>query len=70
MLANKQDVPDALSVEQIQTIFNKIAEKLSARDSKVLAISALQGTGVKEAIEWISTRIKRNSDFKPPTLMD
>ena len=43
MLANKQDLPSAMSVAEIQTIFNRIAELLSARDSKVLAISALDG---------------------------
>ncbi len=43
MLANKQDVPNALSVQDIQTIFNRIAELLSARDSKVLPICALDG---------------------------
>jgi ADP-ribosylation factor related protein 1 len=66
MLANKQDVPDALSVEEIQTIFNKIAESLDARDSKVLPISALKATGIKEAIEWIGLRMKRNIENKPP----
>ena len=66
MLANKQDMPDALSVADIQTIFNKIAELLSARDSKVLPISALEGTGVKEAIDWLVVRLRRNSSSRPP----
>jgi ADP-ribosylation factor related protein 1 len=68
MLANKQDMPDALSVSDIQTIFNKIAELLSARDSKVLPISALEGTGVKEALDWLVLRLERNSQNRPPVL--
>lgn len=43
MLANKQDMPMALKLEQIKEIFNKIAERLGARDSRVLPISALEG---------------------------
>lgn len=43
MLANKQDVEGALRVEQIKEVFNKIAVKLGARDSRVLPVSALEG---------------------------
>lgn len=43
MLANKQDREDRLEVEEIKEIFNKIAERMSARDSRVLPISALTG---------------------------
>jgi ADP-ribosylation factor related protein 1 len=43
MLANKQDHPNSLKVEEIKEIFSKIALKLGARDSRVLPISALQG---------------------------
>ncbi|TPX30321.1 hypothetical protein SeMB42_g07932, partial [Synchytrium endobioticum] len=43
MLANKQDVPGAMKVHEIKEIFNHIAVKLGARDSKVLALSALRG---------------------------
>jgi hypothetical protein len=44
MLANKQDLPNSLKVEEIQQAgFTRIAEALSARDSKVLPISALTG---------------------------
>ena len=70
MLANKQDMPGALVVPDIQSIFNKIAELLSARDSKVLPISALEGTGVQEALDWLIIRLKRNSGNRPPILGD
>ncbi len=43
MLANKQDSPNALKVEEIKEIFTKIAMYIGARDSTVLPISALTG---------------------------
>ncbi|KAJ3041142.1 hypothetical protein HDV00_009857 [Rhizophlyctis rosea] len=43
MLANKQDDISALKVHEIKEIFNPIAVKLGARDSKVLSVSALEG---------------------------
>lgn len=66
MLANKQDKEDHMEVEDIKEIFNKIAEKMSARDSRVLPVSALEGTGVAEAADWLSTRLVRNKEFRPP----
>ncbi len=52
MLCNKQDLPNAMQVHEIQEIFNQIAQKLEARDSKVLAISAVTGAGVMEAVGY------------------
>jgi ADP-ribosylation factor related protein 1 len=46
MLANKQDIEGALRVEEIKEVFNQIALKLGARDSRVLPISALEGLGL------------------------
>jgi len=43
MLANKQDSPNALKVEEIKEIFTQIAMYIGARDSTVLPISALTG---------------------------
>lgn len=68
MLANKQDREDRLEVEDIKEIFNKIAERMSARDSRVLPISALSGDGLKDAVEWLTTRLVRNKQNRPPTL--
>ncbi|ORX88605.1 P-loop containing nucleoside triphosphate hydrolase protein [Basidiobolus meristosporus CBS 931.73] len=68
MLANKQDLPNALKVEEIKEIFNKIALSLDARDSKVMPISALNGEGVKEAIDWLHFRLERNVENRPPVL--
>ncbi|KAI8066328.1 ADP-ribosylation factor family-domain-containing protein [Gongronella butleri] len=66
MLANKQDIPDALRVEDIKEVFNKIAVKLGARDSRVLPISAISGNGVHEAIDWLIKRLHRNKINRPP----
>lgn len=69
MLANKQDRDDCLEVEDIKEIFNKIAEKMSARDSRVLPVCALDGTGVVEAADWIVSRLLRNKNYRPPNLV-
>jgi len=66
MLANKQDSPNALKIEEIKEIFTKIAMYIGARDSTVLPISALTGKGVKEAVEWLIIRMKRNKENRPP----
>lgn len=66
MLANKQDVEGALRVEEIKEVFNKIAVKLGARDSRVLPISALEGDGVREAVDWLMVRLQRNKMTRPP----
>ncbi|KAI9006627.1 ADP-ribosylation factor family-domain-containing protein [Phycomyces nitens] len=66
MLANKQDLSGALRVEDIKEVFNKIAVKLGARDSRVLPVSALEGNGVKDAIDWLVVRLQRNKLSRPP----
>ncbi|KAJ1644342.1 ADP-ribosylation factor protein 3 [Dispira simplex] len=62
MLANKQDLPVAMVVEEIKEVFNKIAYGLGARGSKVLLVSALAGGGVCDAMEWLHTRLQYNRD--------
>ncbi|ODV64563.1 Arf family GTPase ARL3 [Ascoidea rubescens DSM 1968] len=66
MLANKQDRPEHLEVEDIKEIFNRIAEHLGARDSRVLPISALTGDGVQDAADWLLIRLARNKSNRPP----
>ena len=66
MLANKQDLENHLEVEDIKEIFNKVAEHLNARDSRVLPVSGLKGDGVKEALEWMVVRLERNKSNRPP----
>lgn len=66
MLANKQDLEPHMEVEDIKEIFNKMAEHLNARDSRVLPVSALQGEGVKDAVDWLLVRVDRNKGNRPP----
>jgi ADP-ribosylation factor related protein 1 len=66
VLANKEDLPTALKEHEVKEIFNPVAASLMARESKVLAVSALQGVGIREAIEWLLRRIELNADSRPP----
>ena len=65
MLANKQDRPDRMEIQDIKQIFNQIAEHLGARDSRVLPISALTGDGVSTALDWLIARLERNKKDRP-----
>ena len=40
----------------------------SVRDSRVLPCSALTGTGVEEAVEWIRSRVLWNKESRPPAM--
>ncbi|KAG9300296.1 hypothetical protein G9A89_011369 [Geosiphon pyriformis] len=68
MLANKQDVSDSLKMDEILKIFKKVAMRLGARDSKVLLASALEGDGIREAIDWLYLRLQRNRQNRPPVM--
>ncbi|AMD22587.1 HHL183Cp [Eremothecium sinecaudum] len=66
MLANKQDREDKMELHDIKQVFNKLAQHLDARDSRVLPVSALNGEGIASAVEWLLIRIKRNKRARPP----
>ena len=72
VLANKQDREDCVETVKIKEglikpIFE--GEKGSGvRDSRVLPISALTGTGVKEAVEWVRSRVRWNKEGRPPMM--
>ncbi|KAI9887113.1 MAG: ADP-ribosylation factor protein 3 [Watsoniomyces obsoletus] len=77
ILANKQDREDCIEVVRIKEgLVRKVFEneKLGhgagapIRDSRVLPISALTGRGVKEAVEWLSSRVRWNREGRPPVL--
>lgn len=72
VLANKQDREDALEVVRIKEGFVRPVfegEKGSlVRDSRVLPVSALKGTGVKEAVEWVRSRVLWNKNGRPPVM--
>ena len=70
ILANKQDREDCVEVVRIKEgLVKKVfeGEKASSiRDSRVLPVSALTGTGVSEAVEWLRSRVKWNKESRPP----
>lgn len=72
VLANKQDREDCVEVVRIKEgLVRRVFEGEKGggvRDSRVLPVSALQGTGVKEAVEWIRSRVKWNKEGRPPVM--
>ena len=72
VLANKQDREDSVEVVRIKEGFvRKVFEGetgAGVRDSRVLPVSALMGSGVQEAVEWVQTRVKWNKEGRPPLM--
>jgi ADP-ribosylation factor related protein 1 len=72
VLANKQDREDCVEVVRIKEGLVKRVfegEKGAAiRDSRVLPVSALTGAGVREAVEWVRSRVKWNKEGRPPVM--
>ncbi|CAI6336517.1 unnamed protein product [Periconia digitata] len=72
VLANKQDREDCVEVVRIKEGFvRKVFEGEkgeSVRDSRVLPCSALTGTGVREAVEWLCSRVQWNKEGRPPVM--
>ncbi|KAI4120758.1 MAG: hypothetical protein LQ338_006789 [Usnochroma carphineum] len=72
VLANKQDREDCVETVKIKEgLVRKVfeGEKGGAvRDSRVLPVSALRGEGVREAVEWVRTRVKWNQEGRPPVM--
>lgn len=72
VLANKQDREDCVEVVRIKEgLVKRVFEGEkggSIRDSRVLPISALTGTGCREAVEWIKSRVLWNKEHRPPLM--
>ncbi|KAG9242100.1 P-loop containing nucleoside triphosphate hydrolase protein [Calycina marina] len=72
VLANKQDREDCVEVVRIKEgLVKKVFEGERGggiRDSRVLPVSALTGTGVREAVEWLQTRVRWNREGRPPVM--
>ncbi|TKA23753.1 hypothetical protein B0A50_07035 [Salinomyces thailandicus] len=72
VLANKQDREDCVEVVRIKEgLVRKVFEGeqgSNVRDSRVLPMSALTGTGVIEAVEWLCSRVRWNKEGRPPTM--
>lgn len=69
VLANKQDIEGCLMVGEIKSVFNDSARRIGRRDCLVLPVSALQGDGVDEGIQWMVQCVKRNI-LRPPRTGD
>lgn len=73
VLANKQDREDCVETVRIKEgLVRKVFEggggEGAVRDSRVLPVSALKGTGVREAVEWVRSRVKWNKEGRPPVM--
>ncbi|CEJ93197.1 Putative ADP-ribosylation factor family protein [[Torrubiella] hemipterigena] len=72
ILANKQDREDCVETIRIKEgLVKKVMEgdkAASIRDSRVLAMSALTGEGVREAVDWLRTRVQWNKESRPPVM--
>ncbi|KAJ5902753.1 hypothetical protein N7495_003281 [Penicillium taxi] len=72
VLANKQDREDCVEVVRIKEGFvRKVFEGETGsgvRDSRVLPVSALMGSGVQAAVEWVQSRVKWNKESRPPVM--
>ena len=72
VLANKQDREDCVETVRIKEgLVRKVFEGESGggvRDSRVLPVSALTGEGVREAVEWVRSRVRWNKEGRAPVM--
>lgn len=72
ILANKQDREDCVETIRIKEgLVKRVMEGDKAgsiRDSRVLSLSALTGVGVREAVDWLRTRVQWNKESRPPVM--
>ncbi len=72
VLANKQDREDCVETVRIKEgLVRRVFEGErggGVRDSRVLPVSALKGEGVREAVEWVRTRVRWNREGRGPVL--
>jgi ADP-ribosylation factor related protein 1 len=72
ILANKQDREDCVETIRIKEgLVKKVMEGekgAAVRDSRVLSMSALTGDGVREAVDWLRTRVQWNKESRPPVM--
>ncbi|KAL2038852.1 hypothetical protein N7G274_008374 [Stereocaulon virgatum] len=72
VLANKQDREDCVETVRIKEgLVRRVFEGErggGVRDSRVLPISALRGEGVREAVEWVRSRVRWNREGRGPVM--
>lgn len=67
MLANKQDLPQAVDLVTLKTgVFIEVVSHLGATDSKLLPVSVIENQGLKESIDWLVTRLVYNKSNRAP----
>lgn len=57
VLANKQDLSSAMKSSEVAELIG--LPKLKDREWQIQACSALEGTGLQEAMDWISKCVKK-----------
>jgi len=60
ILANKQDDASSVPVETIKEHFNKQIANLNISECAVMSISALKGTGIRQATDWLLIRVQNS----------
>ena len=72
VLANKQDREDCVETVRIKEgLVRRVFEGErggGVRDSRVLPVSALKGEGVREAVEWVRSRVRWNREGRGPVM--
>lgn len=72
VLANKQDREDCVETVRIKEgLVRRVFEGErggGVRDSRVLPVSALKGDGVREAVEWVRSRVRWNREGRGPVM--
>lgn len=72
VLANKQDREDCVETVRIKEgLVRRVFEGErggGVRDSRVLPVSALKGDGVREAVEWVRSRVRWNKEGRGPVM--
>lgn len=57
VLANKQDLPSAMKSSEVAELIGLV--KLQDRDWQIQACSALDGSGLTEAMDWLVKCVKK-----------
>jgi len=60
VLANKQDLLNSLSVEEIETILQINSIHENTRPRKIAPCSAKNGQGLKDGVEWILDHMNKH----------
>eukprot|EP01137_Pigoraptor_chileana_P004541 Opistho-2@2681 len=69
ILANKQDVSTALTVQDIKDVFNASSRLVGQRDCKVQPVCAITGEGLASGMTWLLDGMIKNIS-RPPKLRE